>query len=139
MVDAALPGDTVVLLLGLISGELGLIGIHLRHIEVDLGLVGVDGRLRRGNGVEIGHAFRGVVGVGLALAAVGVERRDGVLERGLCVVQVDQVGLVCGVEGQCLLVGCELVLVGGHLGGVLRVGQVHLGDGVVVGLLRVVH
>ena len=40
------------------------------------------------------------------------------------------------VEAERLLVGRELVLVRSDLVGVLRVGRVHLGDGVVVGLLR---
>src|SRR5438552_15340489 len=113
-----------------------LVGVDRRGLSVDRQLVGIDGGLVDGHSIEVGEARRRVRRVGLRLTSVGVEGRDRGLQRGLVGGQLLQRGLVGGVEGERLLVDGELTLVRGHLAGVLRVGEVHLGDRVVVALLR---
>src|SRR5260370_27399320 len=75
--------------------------------------------------------------VSVALAPVRIELNDRCLEGGLVSRESLLGRLVEGIERQRLLVGGQLVLIGGDLVGVLGVGGVHLRDRVVVLLLGV--
>ena len=114
-----------------------MVGADLGRVEIHLVLIVGDRPLRGGNRGELVEALRRIAREGHALAGgVTVEGGEGGLIRGLVVRELQEVVLICEVEAERLLVGCQLGLVRGDLVCVLRAGEVDLGNRVGVGLLR---